>query len=225
VKVVLLCGGDSLRFKNQLIPSSKVMAPIGGKPIVEHIMQHYSSYGFNEFILCVKDSDQEIDAYFKHQSNFNDVQVVKTGDHTPTGGRLKRVEKFLNDETFMLSYGDGLSDVNLAELFAFHNTHGGLASLTAVQPFHQFGILKLNDNQSVIDFIEKPQMTEWINGGFFVFNRKVFVQLKDEDILEANLLHHLAQTGELHAYYHKGFWKSMDTYKDYEDLNEKFDKQ
>jgi glucose-1-phosphate cytidylyltransferase len=198
------------------------MAPIGGEPLVVHIMNHYASFGFDEFILCVKDSDLEISAYFKNQRQFRDVQVVKTGENTPTGGRLKKVEKLISDETFMVSYGDGLSDADLLELLNFHKNHGKIASLTAIQPFHQFGILEIEKDQKITTFIEKPRMKEWINGGFFVFNKMIFSMLKEDAILETQLLHQLASQGELLAFYHHRFWKSMDTYKDYEDLNEKF---
>lgn len=222
MKVVLLCGGDSLRFKNLLIPSSKVMAPIGGQPLITHIMHHYASFGFKDFILCVKNSDKEITQYFDQDKQFNQVQVVKTGDNTPTGGRLKKIEHLVKDELFMLTYGDGLSDVDLHSLLSFHKNHGNLASLTAVQPMEQYGILNIDNEQNIIQFVEKPRMKDWINGGFFIFNRAIFDMLNINDELETQLLQNLANTRELKAFYHHGFWKSMDTYKDYEDLNEMF---
>jgi len=198
------------------------MAPIAGQPLIEHIMDHFASYGFADFILCVKDDDHEIAAHFKQTTKFDSVQVVKTGNDTPTGGRLKRIAKLITEPTFLLSYGDGVSDVNIQALLDFHHNHGKWASLTAIQPHNQYGILKIDEQQSVLKLIEKPKMKEWVNGGFFVFQSAVFNQLSAKDILETDLLSKLASNQQLRAFYHQGFWQSMDTYKDYEALNEKF---
>jgi glucose-1-phosphate cytidylyltransferase len=153
------------------------------------------------------------------------VTLAETGLETMTGGRLKRAEKYTDGDTFMVTYGDGVADIDIRALVEYHRRHGRLGTVTAVHPPSRFGILTLNDNSKVLSFAEKPQMGEWINAGFFVFNRKVFDYLEGDDcILEREPLERLAREGQLMAYKHDGFFYAMDTYRDYKFLNELWDK-
>ncbi|MCK5562714.1 glucose-1-phosphate cytidylyltransferase, partial [Candidatus Bathyarchaeota archaeon] len=152
------------------------------------------------------------------------VTLADTGLETMTGGRIKKVEKYIDGDTFMVTYGDGVADIDIRALVEYHHQHGRLATLTAVHPFSRFGILKVDDNSAVLDFAEKPQAEEWINVGFFVFNRNVFDYLGGDDcILEREPLERLAHEGQLMAYRHEGFFYAMDTYRDYRFLNELWD--
>lgn len=224
MKTVILCGGDSLRFQNFMLESSKVMAPIGDKPLLWHIMKLYANNGYKDFILCVKDRDADIFKYFEKDIEDWKVQVVRTGDDTNTGGRIKQIEKYITEENFMVTYGDGLSNLSIKELVNYHHKHQKAATLTAVQPKSQYGILNINDDNTILAFEEKPKMKDWINGGFFVFNRSVFELISPDLPLEIGLLYQLASTQNIMAFKHFGFWKSIDTYKEYVELNETWTK-
>lgn len=236
MKVVILCGGQGTRLREETEIQPKPMVGIGGKPILWHIMNIYSFYGYNEFVLALGYKGEMIKEYFlnycHHQSdlsidlrtgkvttvnnNVKDwmVHLVDTGLNSMTGGRLHRLQKMLK-ETFMLSYGDGVSDVNIDNLLEFHKSHGKHATVTAVRPAARFGGINFNGDQ-VVEFKEKPQTGEgWINGGFFVFEPAVFNYLRgDETILEKDPLENLAKDGQLMAYKHYGFWQCMDTVRD-----------
>jgi glucose-1-phosphate cytidylyltransferase len=222
MKVVILCGGESLRFKNAHFEESKVMAKIGEKPILWHIMQNYISFGFKDFILCTKDSDSEIATYFKKAENSKNItiEIIKTGEHTPTGGRVKLIEPLIKEDHFFVTYGDGLSNINISKLLDFHLEHKKIATLSAVKPRSQFGILKIEENNTVSEFLEKPKMLDWINAGFFVFSKTIFPYLELDQPMETSLFNKLPDLGELKAFKHHGFWKSMDTFKEKLEINE-----
>jgi len=219
MQVVIFCGGGSLRFQNERFPYNKVMAPIGKYPLLVYIMNVYSVAGFTDFILCVRDNDEFIHDFFQKQTLFKSVQVIKTGNDTPTGGRLAQVKDLITTRHFWATYGDGICDLDLKSLLKFHEEHGKLGTLTAVNPQSQYGILDVNDNNEVKSFLEKPIMKEWINGGFFIFNSSVLETIPENEMLETGLLHQLSAENQLMAFKHYGFWKSMDTVKDFEELN------
>jgi len=246
IPVVILCGGMGTRLREETEYKPKPMVEIGGKPILWHIMKIYAHYGFTEFILCLGYKGSVIKEYFfnyemmcndctvqlgkksriAYQSNHKEqdfkVTLVDTGLHTMTGGRIKCIESYINSDTFMVTYGDGLADVNISALIEFHKSHGKIATLTASRPPSRFGILDLVDNGRVNRFREKVR-SEWINGGFFVFNRSVFDYLVQDCMLEQSPMEKLAENGQLMAYCHEGFWIGMDTYREYEMLNQMWD--
>lgn len=215
IKTVILCGGEGLRFRNDVITDNKILAPISGFPVLWHIMNHYATYGFKTFILCVRDDDDVINQYVNLQNFDWEVTVIRTGNDTSTGGRIKKIKEFINEDEFFVTYGDGLSDINLAELFSYHLLHNKLATLTAVKPMNQYGVLQIEEDGQVSSFEEKPKMKEWVNGGFFVFNKKILNLLDENDSLEQSLIDKLVPKNELIAYRFEGFWKSIDTFKDY----------
>lgn len=246
IPVVLLCGGLGTRLREETEYKPKPMVEIGGKPLLWHIMKIYAYYGFSEFILCLGYKGSVIKEYFfNYEMMCNDctlqlgkkstityqsshpeqdfkITLVDTGLHTMTGGRIKCIEPYINVDTFMVTYGDGLADININELVNFHYSHGKIATLTASRPPSRFGILDLADNGRVNCFREKVE-TEWINGGFFVFNRKVFDYLAQDCMLERSPMETIAGIGQLMAYRHDGFWIGMDTYREYEMLNQMWD--
>ena len=244
MKVVILAGGLGSRISEESVDKPKPMIEIGGKPILWHIMKIYSHYGFNDFIICCGYKGYMIKEYFAnyfiHNSdvtydiNNNEIHIhekfvepwkvtlVDTGQNTMTGGRLKRVSKYLElCENFCFTYGDGVSSVNINNLVEFHINHNKLATLTAVQPPGRFGSLNLSDNR-VNFFQEKPQGDGgWINGGFFVLSKKVLEYISDDGcIWEKDPLEKLSLEGNLMAYFHNGFWMPMDTLRDKNYLNE-----
>ena len=223
MKTAILCGGRGTRLGEHGATIPKALIEIGGRPILWHLMKLYAHQGFNDFILCLGFLGDEIKNYFLENKNEFKITFVDTGLDTNTGGRIKRVEHLIDDEIFFVTYGDGLSDLNLNKLLDFQQSHKRLATLTAVHPHSNFGIMKLDDESAVIEFQEKPRLKEWINGGFFVFNRKVFDYLEDDSILEREPLERLANERQLIAYQHKGFWKCMDTYKDNMEFNQLWD--
>lgn len=237
MKAVILAGGLGTRISEETHLKPKPMIEIGGKPILWHIMKIYSHYGVNDFIICVGYKGYLIKEYFAnyflHQSDVTfdmcdnkmhihnnhcepwRVTLVDTGEDTMTGGRLKRVEKYVGKETFSFTYGDGVSNANIYDLISFHQQQGTWATLTAVQPPGRFGALDLSQNR-IVSFQEKPQGDgSWINGGFFVLEPEVFKFLEgDETVWEREPLEQLAKAGQLTAFKHKGFWQPMDTLRD-----------
>ena len=237
MKVVILAGGLGTRLAEETEIKPKPMVEVGGRPLLWHIMRHYSHFGFNEFFIAlgyrgevvkrffldycslsgnmtldlrrgsVESQDSECEDWFVHLKN--------TGQETNTGGRVKRLEPWLRGGTFMLTYGDGVCDVNLRDLLAFHRSHGRLATVTAVRPPARFGGL-IFDGDLVAEFTEKPQIGEgWINGGFLVLEPEIFNYLEgDHSSLEADALERLAADQQLAAYRHEGFWQCMDTLRD-----------
>jgi glucose-1-phosphate cytidylyltransferase len=239
MKVVLLAGGFGSRISEETDLKPKPMIEIGGKPILWHIMKIYSHYGFNDFIICLGYRGYYIKEYFanyfRHMSDitydmrtntehFHDtrsepwrVTLVETGENTMTGGRVKAIGRFLEeDEHFCLTYGDGVADIDIRRLVDFHHAHGKLATVTAVKPSGRFGALEIGDSGQVKSFIEKPQGDgSYINGGFFVMNRKALEYIdSSQTVLEREPLEGLARDGQLVAYRHSGFWQPMDTLRD-----------
>lgn len=243
MKVVILAGGLGTRLAEETHTVPKPMVEIGGKPILWHIMSHYSSFGFNEFIIALGYKSEVIKHYFLNFYAMNHdltidlrsgsvhyhetqmlrwkVQLVDTGLNTQTGGRVKRLKDWIGDEPFMLTYGDGVSNVNLHDLLRYHRSQGKIATLTAVRPPSRFGNLALGDHD-VVSFKEKSNTDAgWINGGFFVMEPSVFDTIEnDETTLERGPLEALVRQGQLSAYRHEGFWHMMDTLRDRQLLEE-----
>jgi glucose-1-phosphate cytidylyltransferase len=243
MKVLLLAGGFGTRLSEETDIRPKPMAEIGGKPIIWHIMKGYSHYGFNEFVILLGYKGYYIKEYFAnyflHQSDVtidlsnNNIQVhnntsepwkvtlLETGLDTMTGGRIKRAKKFIGDEPFLLTYGDGVADINLDNLIKFHKSHGKLITMTAVQPEGRFGALE-TEGDKVVSFLEKPKGDgSWINGGFFVCESNVLDFIAgDQTVFEQEPLQDLSSKGQLYKYQHSGFWKCMDTLRDKKTLNE-----
>jgi len=238
MKVVILCGGLGTRLREETEFRPKPLVEIGGKPILWHIMKIYSYYGYNEFILCLGYKGYVIKEYFSnyllHQSDVtidikNDkinvhhnptepwqVTLVDTGEDTMTGGRIKRIKKYLHNDAFMLTYGDGVADVNINRLISFHKSHKKLVTVTSTQPRGKFGNLKTDKKNIVKVFQEKPtDNSVWVNAGFFVMEPGVLDYIDgDNTILEKKTLAELTRKSELVAFKHKGFWKPMDTLRD-----------
>jgi len=239
MKVVILAGGLGTRLSEETQLKPKPMAEIGGRPILWHIMKIYSHFGFDEFVVCLGYKGYVIKEYFANYFlhgcdvtfDLRDqgmevhggtvepwkVTLVNTGEDTQTGGRLKQVRPYLGEETFMMTYGDGVADIDVDRLLDFHKGHGKLATVTAVQPLGRFGALKLGDDeQSVLAFEEKPQGDHaWVNGGFFVLEPAVIDHIAgDGTLFEREPLEELAHAGELKAYLHTGFWHPMDVLRD-----------
>jgi glucose-1-phosphate cytidylyltransferase len=235
MKVVILAGGLGTRLAEETDTKPKPAVRIGGQPILWHIMKHYAHYGFREFFIALGYKGEILKKYFRDKyrpkkavtdsGNLKlelnesgdswEVNLIDTGLHTETGGRLKRLEPWLGEEKFMLTYGDGVSNVDLKALADFHHEHDKMVTLTAVHPPSRFGVLSF-DQDTVIDFSEKPQVGEgWINGGYLIFNPEIFRKFEGEDkSLESVTLSKLAQEGELKAYRHHDFWRCMDTPRD-----------
>jgi glucose-1-phosphate cytidylyltransferase len=222
MKCVILAGGRGTRISELTKNIPKPMIKISGKPILYHIMKHYSNYGFKDFIIAAGYKKNIVINFFKNKKFPKwKIKVVDTGRNTMTGGRLKRLEKFLGDETFMLTYGDGLSNINLNKLIRFHKKHKKISTLTSVRPPARFGAIKISGNK-VTYFKEKFKLDEgWINGGFFVFEPEIFKYIKgDKTYLEREPLQKISRRKQLFAFKHCGFWQCMDTLRD-KDLLEK----
>lgn len=232
MRTVILCGGRGTRLGEHGETIPKALIAIGGRPILWHLLRIYARYGLNDFVFCLGYLGDDIKNYFMQSATDNGqvglgdgqfcrIEFVDTGLDTNTGGRVKLIEKYIDEETFCVTYGDGLADIHIGSLIDFHAAHGKLATLTAVHPHSNFGIMKLDEtSDAVVEFQEKPRLKEWINGGFFVFNRRVFDYLDNNAILEREPLEKLAGERELIAYKHLGFWKCMDTLKDNMEFNE-----
>ena len=216
MKAVILAGGYGTRISEESHLKPKPMIEIGGKPIIWHIMKIYATYGINDFIICCGYKGEIIKKYFESfDSEPWNIELIDTGLDTMTGGRIKRIQNRI-DETFCLTYGDGVSDVNIRDLISFHNSKKSLATLTAIHPPERFGVLNIS-GEYVTEFHEKHRgESSWINGGFFVFEPKIFDYLLDGDstILEKKPLETLAHEQNLTAFKHNGFWHPMDTLRD-----------
>ena len=222
MKVVILCGGLGSRLSEETKIRPKPMIKIGNLPIIVHIMKIYSKYGFNDFILAMGYKQKFIIDYFKSKKFKWKIKLVNTGKNTLTGNRLLKLKKYLkNEKTFFLTYGDGVSKINLNKLLNFHNKHKKIATLTAVRPPARFGQLKINKKNTILEFREKNQIdVGWINGGFFVFENQIFEYLPNyQCMLERYPLNKLAQEKELKAFKNRSFWQCMDTLRDKEFLN------
>ena len=225
MKIVLLAGGFGTRLSEYTKRIPKPMIEIGGKPILFHIMKHYAKYGFKDFYVALGYRGEVIKNFF-NKSYFDwNVKLIKTGENTMTGGRLKRLKKYLGNDTFMMTYGDGLSNINLKKLLKFHKKNKKLVTLTAVRPVARFGALKLKGSH-VSYFKEKSKLDEgWINGGFFVMEPKFLNFIKsDKTYLERDPLEKISKKKQLIAFKHKGFWQCMDTKRDRDQLETLFKK-
>jgi glucose-1-phosphate cytidylyltransferase len=240
MKVVILAGGLGTRLMEETEARPKPMVEIGGKPILWHIMKIYEHYGFNEFVVClgykahfikeyflnyylynsditVELAENKVNVHFSNSESFK-VTLVDTGLHTNTAGRIKKIQKYVNNETFMLTYGDGVANINIGELVSFHKKHGKLATLTSIQAPGRFGNIEMDETGNVDHFVEKPKGDGmWINGGFFVLEPGIFKYLEGEmeNIQwEKKPLIDIANDKQLVAYKHEGFWKPMDAMRD-----------
>ena len=221
MKVVILAGGYGTRISEYSKTIPKPMIALNKKPIIVHIMEHYAKYGFTDFYIALGYKGSVIKQYFKNKKFEWNINLIDTGLKTMTGGRLKRLKKLLGKETFLMTYGDGLSDVNLIELLKFHNRRKKLVTLTAVRPPARFGAIKLNGN-NVRTFKEKDKMDEgWINGGYFVIEPEFLNLIKnDQTFLEKEPLEKASSKSQLVAFKHKGFWQCMDTKRDKDKIEE-----
>jgi glucose-1-phosphate cytidylyltransferase len=245
MKVVILCGGQGTRLREETEFRPKPLVEVGGRPILWHIMKTYANAGFREFVLCLGYRGNMIKEYFLNYEAMNNdfticlgekeqisyhgahkeqdfhVTLADTGQETMTGGRLERVRKYIGDSPFLLTYGDGLADVDLDKLIAFHKSHGKLATVTTVRPVSRYGIIELDHTSQVSKFIEKPLLDGWASVGYFVLQPEVFDLLTGDDcVFEQNPLMALASDGQLMGYQHEGFFFAMDTYREYKYLND-----
>ncbi len=245
MKVIILCGGLGTRLREETEFRPKPMVEIGGRPILWHIMKTYAHHGLKDFVLCLGYRGNLIKEYFLNYEAMNNdftislgqahhithhgrhaeqafaVTLVDTGAETMTGGRVRRVQKYVDGDTFLVTYGDGVANIDIHKLLAFHKSHGKLATVTTVRPISRFGLIALDDAGHVTNFAEKPREDGWISAGYFVFNKRVFDYLDgDECILERTPMEQLVREGNLMAYQHDGFFYAMDTYREYQYLNE-----
>lgn len=249
MKVAVLCGGQGTRLREETEFRPKPLIDVGGRPILWHIMKTYAHYGFRDFVLCLGYRGNMIKEYFLNYEAMNNdfticlgamseiryhglhdeqdfrVTLADTGADAMTGGRVKAIERYIDGDTFMLTYGDGVADVNICELLKFHQSHGKIATVTTVPPVSRFGILDVKESGRVTKFMEKPRSEGWANAGYFIFNRRIFDYLSGPQcILEREPLEKLVAEDQLMAYQHDGFFYAMDTYREYQHLNELWSK-
>jgi glucose-1-phosphate cytidylyltransferase len=247
MKAVLLAGGLGTRMREETEFRPKPMVEVGGKPVLWHIMKNLGHFGITDFIVATGYKSDVIKEYFlnyearnndftielgkKDSLTFHDehdegrwtVTVAYTGDETPTGGRLHRAARYLDDEQFLVTYGDGLADVDISALRNFHSHQGTLATVTTVQPFSRFGVMEVAGEGKVTQFREKPRLEGWINIGFFIMEPGALAYIHSDSVLEEEPLAQLARDGQLSAYRHSGFWQPMDTYRENRMLNDLWD--
>jgi glucose-1-phosphate cytidylyltransferase len=247
IPVALLAGGLGTRLREETEIKPKPMVEIGGKPVLWHLMKNLSEQNCNEFIICtgyksevIKDyflnyNDRQGDItvslgvknnfvknHFKTEENWT-VTVADTGALTPTGGRIHKIRNYINNRRFIVTYGDGLADVDISKLLRFHESHGKIATVTTYQPFSRFGLMDIASDGLVNNFREKPKIVDWVNIGFFIFEPEIFEYLDENSVLEEEPLRLLARERELFAYQHEGFWEPMDTFREYSHLNSLWD--
>jgi len=247
MKTVILCGGLGTRMREETEFKPKPMVDVGGYPILMHIMKTYAHYGFKDFVLCLGYKGEMIkDFFLRYEEHCNDFTIMlgskrepvihhdahdeqdfrvtlsDTGPSTLTGGRIKRIQKFVDRGPFFATYGDGLADIDIKKLLDFHKSHKKIATVTTVRPVSRFGLIDIEETTGkVVKFAEKPQEKGWMNIGYFVFNREVFDYLGGDDcVLEQAPLENLAREGQLVSYRHEGFFFAMDTYREYKMLND-----
>jgi glucose-1-phosphate cytidylyltransferase len=220
--VVILCGGRGTRLRERTESLPKALVEIGGRPILEHVIEIYASQGFGQFLLATGYLGEMVEE-FVAGARWGDgvsVQCIDTGLDTPTGGRIALLADRIGEASFCATYSDGVADVNLSELLSSHRHHGTLATMTVVRPRLQWGVAELKGDDRVSEFVEKPRSEHWINGGFFCFERGALDYLEAGSVLEREPLQRLAAAGQLRAHRHQGFWDCMDTYKDAIVLND-----
>lgn len=221
MKTLILCGGKNERLKFQGEDQPKPLWRIGGKPLVWHIMQHYSKFGFNDFILCTGARHEAFEKYMHEESDPRfKITLSNAGPETGTSGRIMHAAPLLDDKPFFCTYGDGLSDINIQALLKSHMIAGTAATLTAVRPRLTFGLLEINQLNKVMRFDEKPRLEAWINGGYFVFETAASPYFSLGEVLEREPLIALSDAGQLNAFRHEGNWQCMDTFKDFQLLQE-----
>lgn len=244
MKAVILAGGLGTRLREETEYRPKPMVEIGGRPILWHIMKTLSTQGIHDFVICLGYKGDYIKDYFmNYEARTNDITVTlgdkesivqhskahtenwtvtlaNTGLTTMTGGRIHTIKQYVQGETFLCTYGDGVADVNFKALTTFHQSHGKIATVTAVRPTNRFGAMQIDDNETVTEFAEKPRAEKWVNGGYFIFEPAIFNYLDSECVLEKEPLEKLAHNGELKSYRHEGFWQPMDTFRESQELNE-----
>jgi glucose-1-phosphate cytidylyltransferase len=242
MKVVILCGGMGTRLKEETEFRPKPLIEIGNRPILWHIMKIYSYYGFNDFILCLGYKGNHFKNYFvNYEAMVNDftlnlksnnmqllsqnqeewnITFAETGLKTSTGGRLKLVEKYIEDDRFMVTYGDGLGKINITDLIKFHKLKQKTATITGVHPSSKYGIIKQSEDSIITEFSEKPKLDDVINGGFFVFEKEIFDYLEFDKMMVDQPFRKLAKENKMAVFQHDGFWHPLDTHKDYTILNE-----
>ncbi len=245
MKVMILCGGMGTRLREETEYRPKPMVEVGGRPVLWHIMKGYAHYGFKDFVLCLGYKGDMIKEYFLNYDAMNNdctvslgklslveihgtheeqdfrVTLAETGEDTMTGARVKMASHYVDSDTFMVTYGDGLADVNIFDLLAFHKAHGKLATVTTMKPYSRFAVLKIDKDGTVLNFREKPQTNTWASAGFMVLNKEVLNYIGDDPscVLEAEPMEKLSKERQLMAYRHDGFFFPMDTYRDYMVLN------
>lgn len=226
MKTVILCGGKGMRYDSN---RPKVLAMIGDKSILHHVMEIYSAQGFKDFILATGWKSNYISEYFESiESKLDyDVTFVDTGENTNTGGRIKLIQDYIpeNDKCFFCTYADGIANVNLHRLNTIHMTKGNIATITVIRPYNQFGLVKIDKNDQIKSFEEKPRMNEYTNGGFFVFNKEIFDHIENNDELEIQVFNRLTYKNSLGAFKHEGFWDTLNTPKDETRLNDIYNKR
>lgn len=247
IPLVLLAGGLGTRMREETEFKPKPMVEVGGRPVLWHIMKNYSISGVRDFVVCAGYKGSAIKEYFlnyeaisndftinlgnrnqvtihggHNESDWN-VTVADTGEATMTGGRVFRIKQYTKGSTFFCTYGDGLADIDIDELLAFHRSHGKIATVTTIRPSSRFGVLDVTPGGLVESFREKPQVDGWVNAGFFVFEQEIFNYLDGDCVLEQEPLARLASEGQLAAFKHEGFWQPMDTFREYQMLNEMWD--
>ena len=246
MKAVLLAGGLGTRMREETEFRPKPMVEVGGKPVLWHIMKILSSHGLTDFVVATGYKGEQIASYFMNYARLNrdftvklgdtssaiyhgddhgeadwTVTVANTGPTTMTGGRVKRVQEYIGDEPFFVTYGDGIANVDVSELRRFHQGHGRLATMTSTRPWSRYGVIEVADDGSVSRFREKPQSEDWVNIGYFMFQPEIFNYIDgDQTTLEQEPLHRLASEGQLSTFRHDGFWQPMDTYREAQALNE-----
>lgn len=223
MQVVVLCGGKGTRLSEYTEEIPKPLIEVGDKPILWHIVQFYKSFGHKDFIFCLGYKGSKIKDYFKNEKNVK-IHFVETGLETNKAERIKKVKRLIKDDNFFVTYGDDLSDIDLNKLYEYHKKSKKIVTLTAINLESPFGILEFNKKDEVIGFKEKPKLDYFMNGGFYVFNRKIFPYMKKGYDLEKETFAELAKIKQIAAFKHKGFWKSMNTLKDVIELNELYKK-
>ena len=247
MKVAILAGGLGTRLREETDLLPKPMVKVGGKPMIWHIMKTYANSELKDFVICSGYKGEVIKEYFREFQSFNSdftvtlgskanieyhdnfeeekwkVTVAETGLNSMTGGRLFKARKYLTSGTFMCTYGDGVSNINIKKLLEFHKSHGKIATISTVKPETRFGILDINSDNLVKSFREKPQSDSWVNAGYFVFEEKIFDYLDENSVLENEPFNQLAKDNQMHAFHHNGFWQPMDTYREFKLLNDLWD--
>lgn len=248
IKTIVLCGGMGTRLKEETEFKPKPMVEIGNKPILWHIMKIYAHFGYNDFVLALGYKGNHIKEYFlkhkyynsdfsfdtaegkitnffendKEKNNFNMI-FAETGLETPHGERILKIKMHLKEDMFMVTYGDGVADINIEKLIEFHKSHGKIATITGVHPASRWGLVNSDDNNIVTEFAQKPMLYDYVNGGFMVFNKEIFNFIQQGDMIE-DALSRLIPQKQVALYKHEGFWYGMDTYKDFLHLNELWEK-